>query len=238
MENFQFRLAIDGDDIERYYWGFIKDYFPSYESFWLKYTVPLTNRPQNIHFKTDAELAKINKSIKDLCMAQLSYSAITNLGRCFDILNILKSITKNIIEQRNLLTEGFVRLVGSQDNIFELLERKTNPTYNPFNSISSRTARENWRKNDGYPLDLIRKYRNNLVHGRTHPCITGVENEIWFMKIGTEEKYLDWRIVTSRCEGNETEFAKVKEDFISPWEVLEKALNETTTYFESHFKNL
>lgn len=237
MEIFQYRLAIDGDGIEQYYWGlFIKNYFPSYESFWLKHVVPLTNRPDNIHFKTDEELARVNKSAKDLHIAQLSYSAMTNLGRCFDILNIFKDKQRNIIEQRDFLAEGFTRLIGAQDNVFELLERKKNSTYEPFNSISGKTARNNWRNTNGHPLEPIRRYRNNLVHGGIHSSVTGDANVIWFAMVGTEEKYLDWRIITDKSKVERFEKAKI--DFITPFEILNCAFEETLKYFENHFKNL
>ena len=61
---FNYNLENNGDLFEQAYWQFfIKDRFPNYEKFWLKYVVPLTNRPDNVHFKTDAELEKINKFI-------------------------------------------------------------------------------------------------------------------------------------------------------------------------------
>ena len=101
-----YRLAIDGDYLERHYWGlFIKDQFPSYEKFWLDFVVPLTNRPYNIDFKTDAELTKIGKSALDLCIAQLNYSILRHLIRCFDIRNTLKEPTV-IMYQLDLLVEG------------------------------------------------------------------------------------------------------------------------------------
>jgi hypothetical protein len=39
------RLATDGDDLERLYWPeFIRDEFPTFEKFWLRFVVPLTTR--------------------------------------------------------------------------------------------------------------------------------------------------------------------------------------------------
>jgi len=240
MENVQYRLAIDGDRLEKYYWGlFIQNYFPSYEVFWQKYTVPLTKRPDSIHFRRNEELSRIGKSENDLCIAQLAYSAVINLGHCFEILNKFEIGQNDIFEQRDLLIESFARLIGAQDNIFELLERKSNPVYKTFNTISGKTAKDFWQNKNGRPLELIRKYRNNLIHGGIHSAITGNVNQIWFMKVGTEGKYQDWRIVTNRCEGNEKEFEeKVKPDFILPFDVLKGALEETIKYFEDNFKKL
>ena len=64
------------------------------------------------------------------------------------------------------LTEGMVRLVGAQYVAFELLGRYLNPgTYDPWLPDSSIAARRFWKDRENYPLQDIRNYRNNLVHG-------------------------------------------------------------------------
>ena len=61
------RLATNGDVLERQCWtDFVAKEFPGYEVFWYWYVVPLTNRPADIHFKTDKELKKLGKDDHDL----------------------------------------------------------------------------------------------------------------------------------------------------------------------------
>lgn len=228
-----YRLAIDGDDFERYYWDlFIKDQFPSYEKFWLNFVVPLTNRPYNIDFKTDAGLAKINKSTLDLCIAQLNYSVLGHLARCFEVLKTLRDNTG--IEQADLLLEGITRLVGAQDNAFELLERLNRPNcYDPFVKRDSKVARERWQQDKKQPLQNIRNYRNSLVHGLQLPKIAD-GSRLCIPEIGKEDKYLDWRLITELSPERE----EYKKDFISVLDILESTWNETIAYLENNWKNL
>lgn len=229
-----YRLAIDGDDFEQHCWNlFVKDQFPSYESFWLKSVVPLTNRPNNIHFKTNVELVAISKSESDLCVAQLNYSILRHLMRCFKTLKILET-PSGVDQQLDLLQEGMARLVGAQDNAFELLERVKNPSkYKAFKDNSG--AREKWKKNNNEPLQHIRKYRNSLLHGRLLPGIMdGVR--LCLPSIGKESLYLDWRIITDLSNNPSRE--KAKEDFFSVLNILESAWKETIVYLENHWKSL
>lgn len=230
-----YRLAIDGDDFERRCWNlFVKDQFPSYERFWLKSVVSLTNRPNNVHFKTDTELAAIGKSESDLCVAQLNYSILRHLMRCFETLKILET-PSGVDQQLNLLQEGMARLVGAQDNAFELLERVTkNPSiYKAFQD--SGKAREKWKEDNNSPLQHIRKYRNSLVHGRLLPGIMD-EVRLCLPNIGKESLYLDWRIITDLSNNPRRE--KAKEDFFSVLDILERAWNETIIYLENNWKSL
>ncbi len=228
-----YRLAIDGDDLERHYWGlFVKDQFPSYERFWLKFVVLLTKRPDNIHFKTDEELAKMGKSRVDLCVAQLNYSVLMHLVRCFEVLKTLKDNTG--IEQVDLLLEGITRLVGAQDNAFELLERLNRPScYDPFVKRDSKVARERWQQDKKQPLQHIRDYRNTLVHGLQLPKIAD-GSRLCMPEIGKEDKYLDWRLITE----SSPDLEEYKREFISVLDILEGAWRETIDYLESNWKNL
>ena len=229
-----YRLAIDGDDLERYYWGlFIKDQFPSYEIFWLKFVVPLTNRPNDIHFKNNSELVKIGKSESDICIAQLNYSIFRHLIRCFEIRKIIDNTSR--INQLDLILEGMTRLVGCHDIAFELLERLANPAdYKPFIMKSGKNAKEKWQKDNRYPLKLIRDYRNNLVHGRLPSSIID-GSRLCLPAIGKESQYLDWRKTT---DFNNPKREKYKKDFPHASDILENAWNETIGYLENNWKNL
>jgi len=229
-----YRLAIDGDDFERHCWNlFVKDQFSSYERFWLKSVVSLTNRPNNVHFKTDAELAAISKSQSDLCVAQLNYSVLRHLMRCFEVLKMLET-PSGIDQQLNLLQEGMARLVGAQDNAFELLERVKNPNgYKPFLEKDGKTAREAWQKSQNYPLQTLRNYRNSLMHGRLLPGITDGPR-LCLPNIDKVSSYLDWRLITELSPEQE----EYKKDFISVLNILESAWNETIMYLENHWKSL
>ena len=228
-----YKLSTNGDDLERHYWSlFIKDQFPSYERFWLNFVVPLTNRPDNIHFKTDIELAKIGKSKVHLCVAQLNYSVLMHLGRCFEVLRALKD---NIgIEQADLLLEGITRLVGAQDNGFELLERLNRfGCYDPFVQGDSKLARERWQRDKKSPLQHLRNYRNTLVHGSQLPKVAD-GNRLCMPAVRKEAKYLDWRLITELSPDRE----EYKKDFISVLDILEGAWKETVGYLDNEWEKL
>ncbi len=228
-----YNLAKDGDEFERYYWNlFIKDRFPSYENFWLKYAVPLTNRPADIHFKNNSELVRIGKKESDICIAQLSYSILRHLMRYFEILRIIDS--SSYINQFDLTLEGMTRLVGCYDINFELHERIKNPTdYMAFDIKDSKKAKLKRLENDDH-FKLIREYRNNLIHGRLPPSITD-ESRLCLPAIGKESKYLDWRKTT---DFNNPEREKYKKDFYHVSDILEGVWNDTIDYLENDWKNL
>jgi len=53
--NRPYALPDDGDQYEKAYYGLFLDHqFPAYEQFWNAFVTPLTNRPDDVHFKTDA----------------------------------------------------------------------------------------------------------------------------------------------------------------------------------------
>lgn len=194
-----YTLMKNGDGFEKKYWGlFILKEWPEYEKFWQKHVIPLTNRPTDIHFKNDASLVPLGYSSEDICIAQLHYTILRHLSRIFTIL-------QNPHPNLDSLTEIFVRIVGAQDVAFELLERYSNQgTYDPWlskkrgNRLGSREAQSNWKRNNRYPLQIIRDYRNHLVHGRLTPSL--LSNTYYFPGIGNEEQYFDWRTITSSTQ--------------------------------------
>ena len=221
-------LQNDGDSFEKHYYDlFIAKEFPSYEQFWLKFVVPMTNRPKDIHLKSSRELSAIGRGDHDICISQLHYSILRHLARACEIRTIHPL---NI----NGLTEGMVRLAGAQDVAFELLERYLNPgNYDPWVSggkKGSKQARKDWQNKENFPLQKFRDYRNNLVHGRVLPSIIG--KDCYVPKIGLENRYFDWRLITD----NPNIYQLIGVDFLTSNEVLEETWNETINYIETSWR--
>jgi hypothetical protein len=225
-------LRSNGDSFEqRYYDRFIANEFPSYEEFWLSFIVPITNRPENIHFKNDQELAALGSGDHELCIAQLHYSVLRHMARVYDIRSLRPL-------NLNGLTEGMVHLVGAQDVSFELLARYVNPnTYDPWLSRGRRgvqgslDARRSWQERENFPLQEIRNYRNHLVHGRIMPSLVG--EDCYVPRIGEEENYFDWRLVTDNINVSQL----IGGDFITSNDVLENAWELTMNYIETNWNN-
>jgi len=227
-----YALDKDGDSFEQHYHGlFIKNNFPNYENFWQTFVVPLTNRPTDIHFKNDKELAQIGKTANDVCIAQLHYSILRHLARAYDL-------AKSSMIDQDILAEGVVHISGSLDIAFELLERFLNPSkYDPWleekdrvsGKIGGKEARKVWQNNRSYPLQSIKDYRNHLIHGRMTPSI--INSEIYLPRIGFENKYFDWRLIT-----DPTKVTYSVKDFMSAREILRKAWIDSIKYLNVEWK--
>ena len=89
----KYTIADHGDDFERAAWvSFLQAEFPSYQSFWQRHVVPLTNRPTNIQLKDDATLKAEGKEPEDVAIAQLHYT----------VLKSMPSPPDSILRQRDL----------------------------------------------------------------------------------------------------------------------------------------
>jgi hypothetical protein len=215
-------LKADGDQIEQQlYAPLIQPHFPSYEVFWDKFVIPLTNRPVDIQLKTDADLATIGKGDHDICIAQLHYSVLRHLGRAY----VLRQNENYSLDH---LVCSLSSIVGAQDVAFELLQRFKHPSnYGAWLETRTggvdggREARKHWKRADGHPLQDIRNYRNHLIHGRTPP---GIDNK--YPKIGRENSYFDWRKITAAA-------APPVADFDSATDIHDAAFSQTVTYFET-----
>src|ERR1700758_622274 len=112
-----YTLPNDGDEYEKAYYGlFLHGEFSAYEEFWSAFVTPLTNRPNDIQGKTDAELAAIGRPPEDICISQLHYSVFRHLVRAYDI-RVAPPVSVDG------LYSGISALVGAQDTAFEVLER-------------------------------------------------------------------------------------------------------------------
>jgi len=224
-----YKLLNHGDECEKlYYWKFLHAEFPAYEQFWSEFLTPLTNRPHNIQGKTDAELLAIGRPPEHICISQLHYSVFRHLVRAFDV-----RITQPVSVDG--LYAGIAALVGAQDTAFEVLERFRNPgKYDPWldrcrvkgGPIGGQEAQKAWKKHDNYPLQSIRDYRNNLMHGRTMPGIF-VNGSPRVPRIGHELRYLDWRRITALAPN-----VLPIHDFAEPNEILNEAWGRTIGYIQ------
>jgi hypothetical protein len=237
-------LMNDGDSFERHYWSaFIQTEFPNYEKYWANNIVPMTNRPTDIHFKNSSILNSAGYTADDICKAQLHYTTFRHLVRSFELLNHLKTKDQNYFDI-DLLSEGLFHVTAAQDVAFEFLQRVTEPNkfdpWAPKNSASlnklptSKKALKKWKSNNGYPLQYIRDYRNHLTHGRMSPNIT-INTKVLIPKIGFENAYLDWRLVT---DSNLIDATGIKNDFDTLDNILADAWKTTIGYFESEWSKI
>ena len=227
-----YKLEIDGDGFEKkFFKPFIQPRFPSYEEFWEKFVTPLTNRPRNIHFCSDAELKNKGFGPEHICIAQLHYTVLIQLLRCH-----LFQTKGNLTPDE--LIYAMSCLVGAQDVAFELLERfekRGTGTYDPWidkrprgavaNIKGGKEAQDEWKRKDNFPLQDIRDYRNQLIHGRNPPMIIS-EGVIKLPKLGKQKQFFDWRHVTAA--GNPP-----TADFDSPTNLFNTFFAATVTYIEN-----
>jgi hypothetical protein len=178
-----YTLAADGDLEERRYWPlFVRHQFPSYEEFWVKRIVPLTNRTrfrQDVSFRSSSELNPLGYRDEDVAVAQLHYTLLLHLGRVFDLLTEGQAFTHPTplfgrAFGRHEFFESFTRLSGANDVADEILARRQAPgSFEAWSETHGSNARRNWRQTQGDPLRPIRAYRNRLVHGRVVPEFSG-----------------------------------------------------------------
>ena len=94
-----YTILKDGDGFEKHYWNeFLKTYFPEYEKYWSRKITPLTNRPNDIHFKRSQVLNKEGFSAEDVCKAQLHYTTFKHLVRSYEILEVSEQKNPQFVE--------------------------------------------------------------------------------------------------------------------------------------------
>jgi hypothetical protein len=237
-----YTLIKDGDGFEQHYWTqFLSLQFPTYEKYWSKKIVPLTNRPKDIHFRKSADLIAAGYTPEDVCNAQLHYTTLRHLVRAFEILKHLKSDIQTILDV-DLLGEGFVHLCSAQDVAFEFLQRNKTPNvYDPWapnkkNShagiYGSKKARDKWQTDNRKPLQDIRNYRNHLTHGRLLPVVLE-PGKVKAPQISKENNYLDWRTITDGYS-----LSTPMTDFDTLEKIMKEAWDKTIAYLEAEWKKL
>jgi hypothetical protein len=106
-----YTLLQDGDDFEKYYWTeFLSTGFPAFQTYWADKITPLTNRPQNIHFKSSTELLRLGHTAEEVCKAQLHYTVLRHLRRAFEILKHLKNKSQ-VLNDTDYFGEGLYTLL-------------------------------------------------------------------------------------------------------------------------------
>jgi hypothetical protein len=224
------RLITDGDDFEKFYWNkFIKTLFPSYERFWVKFIVPMTNRPANIHLKPIEDLAKDGKSDREIQYAQLHYTALRHLAYVYDLLANKEKFSFDI------LFEGFLRICSAQDVGFVLIQRIIEPTkYEPWQGRSiGGDLIEAWKGENIFPeyIRNIRWYRNYLAHSQLMPTMI-IDKILYVPMIGKEKNYYDWRKIDSAEKALE-----VKNDFTNAHDLLNNAWVYTVKHLNDCWQN-
>jgi hypothetical protein len=93
---------------------------------------------------------------------------------------------------------------------------------------------DKWKKNNNYPLQDIRDYRNHLTHGRMAPSIQSPP-KVLLPKIGLENDYLDWRLVT---DWNSSAAQSALPNFDTLDNILTDAWKKTLQYLEVEWQKI
>jgi hypothetical protein len=232
-----YTLEKDGDPVEQTAWGlFVRDEWPSYETVWREYVVPITRRPDP-GFRSDEDLARFGLGPEDMGNAQLHYTTLTHLARAFSV----KGAGLHTADQ---FTEALVRLSAATDTADELLQRATHRgEYPPFEE--SREPRSAWRKANGYRLQPLRDYRNRVLHGHLVPyevrkqiprldehgnTVPVEEYVLRFPQIGKETEWRDWRSLEHLNP------VLMHRDFATAGQIVQGAWEEVLAYLEEQWQ--
>jgi hypothetical protein len=233
------RLETDGDLFEREYWrSFVACHFPSYETFWQREVLSITNRTEPF-FLSDDQLEERGKSPLNHYLAQLHYTVLFHLGTSHNL-----AVLRDEEMDYTRLMDGFSRLVAAQDVAFELLSWWTNPSlqkemkagclalpeHERLRSFERKAKDVNlskkWASNQAKELEGIRKYRNAMMHrGARSAWIVNDTVLFPLMGDGQKEKYCDWR--TEKSSG----------DFGPASQILWPAWKQTVDYLEDHWRS-
>jgi hypothetical protein len=199
-----FELKEHGDDVERAACvAFLSNEFPQYAEFWQAFVVELTMRVHdvgNIGFRPQAELDAAGRPSWHVAVAQLHYTTLLHLVRAHDLLY------RQRISNRDAFVEAITRLSAATDTAFELLGRCLidGGKKDAWSEMAGKSIRQSWLDREKQPLELVRGYRNALLHGRVRPewrvSLQG-QNAPWATEIlfypsfETMESAVDWREV-------------------------------------------
>lgn len=230
-----YSLESHGDELEKYAFkvNFFPDRFSSYELFWKKFIVPLTNRPNNILFKSDEEIVAdgLAKNIEiaqvKICIAELHYSVLANILVAWDVLNNRIDHSKTGVGLSRL-HHCFSSVFTANDIAIDLVIRfeklKKEDSMDAWDDLGEvKRIRDKIIRKDQVNecvehdnITRLREYRNRLVHGRLMPGFRrwpdGGDNYI--PRVGRAKEYLDWRRIARGFLSNKNDFQK-EDDLIS-----------------------
>lgn len=242
-----FNLLNHGDMYEREaYPLFIKSQFSSYETFWQKFIVELTNRVENINdinLTIDSKLQvrfpteNIEKIHERMTISQLHYSAFRMLLKAHKQipqtakdLDSLENCFSHLYSALDISAELFARYERFKNN-----RPITDDPFNPQTSVKNSMAlRRDWQRNKyPYPSDIeeIRGYRNMMLHGQMFACsATPGAGFLSLPNVGKIENYIDWRTVFESYKTGQTQ------DFKHSKHIAEEAFNAVINFLEQEWK--
>ncbi len=238
-----FKLAIDGDECEKKAYDlFLRDKFPSYEAFWSNFVVELTNRPNDVHLKSDVDLGTIfqRESVKQLhqrvAISQLHYSVLRMLLKAW---KCMEKSERDVSEVENFFSSIYSAIDISAElfNRFYDMKEGVCDGPDPFDPQScesdSLRRRKNWQKNHDYPEDVqeLRTYRNLMHHGQAFgSLITPQAGNIALPKPAEVKKYLDWRNVGASWESSGIR------DFLYAKDIVKDAFDCVLSFLETEWR--
>lgn len=236
-----------GDKYEKLGWPiFGKAKFPNYETFWASFVVPLTNRPDNIHFKKSSdikerELAGIHYSI--YYYFYKIYEALKNeidedafdlsLIRLSNICDLTEEFLYKLFSYKEIFDSKFVNdmsretrdQTGELDVYEKLFERSSvsGVVINRLDVLSKKINLDSYRKSS----EDIRRYRNIIAHSWLSFQLNGM-----VPKLENVKKYKDWLLITDIIKSDNE---KKKEELLTQYTKTNEQVSELT---ESLIANL
>ncbi len=239
-----YNLQNDGDVFEqKAYPLFIKNKFPSYEAFWQKFIIPLTNRPDNIYTKSDVDLQiqfpgeNLEKIHERVVVLQLHYSVFRMLLKVYEKSRLAgKDIdaVEGCFSHMYSALDISAELFGRYERIKNNLPISTSAFDSASSVINSLSIRRSWQRSHAYPKKIndIRNYRNLMLHGQTFgSLITPAANLLILPKTDTINHYLDWR------EIGKSYHSKNINDFLHSVNIVDSAIDEVVRFLEAEWKN-
>ncbi len=239
-------IAEHGDELEKRFWRqFMSCHFASYETFWQREVVPITNRDMRpALFKTDDELKGLDppKTRLNCYFAQLHYSVMFHLG----VAHGIATQDDSEVEYTNLV-KGFTALLAATDIAFQLLywwkdkkseweairercEKSATAEKHLFVCLeeSAKSFDRKWREctsNGAKALRLIRDYRDKLVHRDVGLAV--LRNGVaCFVKVELQDKYGEWGTAVDQ------------DDFAPASGILWPSWKQTVDYIEQKWKEV
>jgi len=241
-----FNLFTNGDAFEQKAYNlFLEEKFPSYEIFWKKFIVELTNRPADVHTKTDVELKKLfpteslEKIHERIVILQLHYSAFRMLFKAYEYiqkadkdLGAVESIFSGLYSTLDISAEMFGR--------YEKIKNNLPVTVDPFDpKISVQNSfkiRKKWQRENVYPKHIqdIRNYRNLMLHGQMFGSMaTAAAGLLILPKPSEIEKYLDWRSIGASFHSPQVNSL---DDFQHTRNIAEPAFDAVIEFLEDEWR--